>query len=152
MTISNSAKVQGLSLKAMKCFALKLIGLLTLGWSLRDVAGNGWGRRDGLSLPLSSFRNGGGNGPPQLSAKCVPVSDEVLLGRRAATHPIHALMINQNGSVIATEVKFSAFVPVLLKMLLLNSFGYPCVLCCAAAQAFLPPAFCISGIKIGTCL
>ncbi len=152
MTVSNSAEVQGLSLKEMKRFALKLLGLLALGWSLREVAGNDWGRRDGLSLPLSSFRNGGGNGPPQLSAKCVPMLDEVLLGRRAATHPIHALVINQNGSVIATEVKFSALVPVLLKTLLLNSLYYPCVLCCAAAQAFPPPVFCILGVKIGTCL
>ncbi len=116
--------MQGLSLKAMKCSALKLIGLLALGCSLRDAAGRGWGRRDGLSLPLSTFCNGGGNGPPQLSEKCVHVlDDEELLGRRAATHPIHALMINQNGSVIATEVKFSVLVPALLKSMPPSSFG-----------------------------
>ncbi len=130
MTVSNSAEVQGLSLKAMKYFALKLLGLLVLGFSLRETAGNGCGRRDRLPLPLSSFRNGGGNGPPQLPAKCVPVLDEVLLGRRAATHPIQVLRINRNGSVIATEVQFSVLVLVLMKTLLLDSFGYPYVLCC----------------------
>ncbi len=108
MTVSNSAEVQGLSLKAMKYFALKLLGLLVLGFSLvRETAGNGCGRRDQLSLPFPSFRNGGGNEPLKLPEKCAPLLDEVLIGRRAATNPVQVLRINQNGSVIATEVQFS---------------------------------------------
>ncbi len=132
MIVSNRAEVQGLSLKRMKYFALKLLGLLVLEWSLRATAGNGWGTRDPLSLPLSSFRNGGGNGPPQLFAKCVPVLDEALLGRRAAIRPIQALRIYRNGTAIATEVQFSALVPVLKKMLLPDRFGYSYVLRCGS--------------------